>query len=108
LDVAQPDESIATLRIGYADGLPKSLAGGSGVVAIGDALCPIAGAIGMNMTMVRVPAGASAAPGHLGVLLGDRDGVRIDDVAAAAGSIPHALLTSLAHGIGVRRRGGRS
>ncbi len=106
LDVAQPDESIATLRIGYADGFPKSVAGGGGVVAIGDALCPIAGAIGMNMTMVRMPAGTSARPGDFGVLLGDRDCVRIDDVAAAAGTIPPARLTSLAHGIGVRRHGG--
>jgi len=107
-DVAQPGESIATLRIGYADGLPKSLAGAGGAVSIGDVLCPIAGAIGMNTTMVRVPAGSSVMPGDVAVIVGDREGVRIDEVAAAAGTIPHAILTSLANGIGVARRGASS
>jgi alanine racemase len=105
LDVAQPEERIVTLRIGYADGLPKSLSSGGGVAAIGDVLCPIAGAIGMNLTMARLPAGTDARIGDVAVLLGDREGVRIDDVAAAAQTIPHALLTSLANGIGVRSKG---
>jgi len=46
--------------------------------------------------------------GDVALVVGDRDGVRIDDVAAAAGTIPHALLTSLAAGIGVAVRGAPS
>ena len=103
-DVALPGESIATLRIGYADGLPKSLTG-EGAVTIGGARCPIVGAIGMNCTMVRVPANATVGAGDVATVVGEVDGVRIDDVAAAAATIPHALLTALARGMGVRRIG---
>ena len=100
-DVAQPGEVIATLRIGYGDGLPKSLAP-AGAVMLAGARWQIAGAIGMQCTMVRVPAGTDARIGDEATVVGDRDGVRIDDVAAAAGTIPHALLTSLAHGMSLR------
>jgi alanine racemase len=105
-DIAQPGESIATLRIGYADGLPRSLADGGGVALAGGTLCPVAGAIGMNCTMLRVGSNAPIALGDEATFLGDRDGVRLDDVAAAAGMVPHALLMSLANGIGVRHAGG--
>ena len=69
---------------------------------IGRARCPLAGAIGMNCTMARVPAGTPVAEGDEAVVLGNAEGVRLDEVAAAANTIPHALLTSLARGIGVR------
>lgn len=98
-DVAQPGEVIATVRIGYADGLPKSLGGGAGAFLIGPARCAIAGAIGMNTTMLRVPRDVVIRVGDEATVLGDVAGVRLDDVAAAAGMIPHALLTSLANGI---------
>lgn len=107
-DVASPGEIIATLRIGYADGLPKSLSSGAGVAFLAGALCPIAGAIGMNCTMIRMPEGSSVRAGDEAVLLGDRDGVRIDEVAAAAAMIPHAVLTSLARGIGAKRKSAAS
>jgi len=102
--VAEQGETIATLRIGYADGLPKSLSG-SGAVTIGAARCAIAGAIGMNTTMVRVPSGAHAAPGDEAIIVGSLPGTLLDEVASAASTVPHQLLGSLARGIGVRRIG---
>ena len=101
---AEAGETIATLRIGYADGLPKAL-GGSGAVVIGDARCSIAGAIGMNCTMVRVPAGAAVSPGDEAEIVGARQGLTLDDVAAAASTVPHQLLGALARGIRVRKIG---
>jgi alanine racemase len=101
---AEAGETIATLRIGYADGLPKALAE-SGAVLIGDVRCPIAGAVGMNCTMVRVPAGAAVSAGDEAEVIGARAGFSLDDVAAAASTVPHQLLGALARGIGVRKTG---
>ena len=104
-DAAHAGETIATLRIGYVDGLPKSLAGG-GAAFVGEMRCPIAGAIGMNCTMIRVPAGTAVSVGDEALIVGDHDGARLDDVAGAAGIIPHALLTGIARAMGVARVGG--
>jgi alanine racemase len=93
--VAKPGESIATLRLGYADGLPRSLSVG-GQVRINGERCPIVGAIGMNFTMVKVAYGVTVRPGDEALVLGEEDGVRIDEVAQRAGTIPHQLITSLA------------
>jgi alanine racemase len=102
--VAEQGETIATLRIGYADGLPKSLSAG-GAIRIGEARCAIAGAIGMNTTMVRVPADAHVSQGDEAIVIGAMPGTTLDEVAAAAATVPHQLLCSLARGMGVRRIG---
>jgi alanine racemase len=95
LNLAKPGESIATLRLGYADGLPRAVAGG-GVVLINGDRCPIVGAIGMNFSMVKLPYGSSIHPGDIASVVGDEDGIRLDQVAQRAGTIPHQLVTSLA------------
>jgi alanine racemase len=92
--IARPGESIATLRLGYADGVPRTLSGGQ--VRIKGERCAIVGAIGMNFAMVKVPYGVTVEPGDEALVLGDEDGVRIDEVAQRAGTIPHQLITSLA------------
>lgn len=102
--VAEQGETIATLRIGYADGLPKSLSA-SGAVFVDETRCSIAGAIGMNTMMARVPPGARVSQGDEAVVIGSRAGATLDEVAAAASTVPHQLLCSLARGIGVRRIG---
>jgi len=92
--IAKPGECIVTLRLGYADGLPRSLAIG-GQVRLHNERCSIVGAIGMNFTMIRVPYGITVRPGDEAVILGDEDGVRLDEIAQRAGTIPHQLVTSL-------------
>jgi len=96
--VAQPGQTIVTLRIGYGEGIPKTLAG-RGSVMIGGALCPIVGAIGMNFTMVAVPPEVDVSPDEEAVVVGDMPGVRLEDVAAAAQTIPHNLVTMFGSGI---------
>ena len=93
--IARAGEAVATLRLGYADGMPRSLAVG-GVVRLKDERCPIVGAIGMNFTMVKIPYGVTVRPGDIALVIGDEDGVRIDEMAQRAGSIPHQLVTSFA------------
>ncbi|MBV8171062.1 MAG: alanine racemase [Candidatus Eremiobacteraeota bacterium] len=92
--IAKAGECIVTLRLGYADGLPRSLAVG-GQIKLQNERCPIVGAIGMNFTMIRVPYGVTVRPGDEALVLGDVDGIRLDEVAQRAGTIPHQLITSL-------------
>ena len=90
-----PGETIATLRIGYVDGLPCTLADGGGAALVRGMRCRIVGAIGMQFTMVHVPPGVPVALGEEMTLLHDSEGMRLDDVARMARILPHQLVTAL-------------
>jgi alanine racemase len=102
LDVAQEGDAIATVRIGYADGMPRTFSD-AGVVVVRGAPCRIVGAVGMNFTMVRLAPEIrdTVRPGDDGIVLGDHDAVKIDDVANSAGVLPHQLITGF--GAALRR-----
>jgi alanine racemase len=103
IDSAQAGDAIATLRIGYADGLPRTFAHDA-VILVRDVRCRLVGAVGMNFTMVRLAPEIcdTVTPGDDGLVLGDADGVRLDDVAKSADVLPHQLITgfgaALRHG----------
>lgn len=99
--VAEPGQTVVTLRIGYGEGLPKSLAG-RGFVRLAGAQCPIVGAIGMNFTMVALPPNTNVEVGDEALLIGDAPGVRLDEVAEAAQTIPHNVLTMFGSGMPTR------
>ncbi len=91
--VAQAGEAIVTLRIGYGEGVPRSLSG-RGSALVGATSCPIVGTIGMNFTMLAWP--AEIKPPEVGdeaLLLADKTGLRLDEVARAADMIPHNVVT---------------
>lgn len=92
--------TIATLGIGYADGVLRSL-GGTGVVALGDKLVPIVGRVTMDMTMVDV-GDAPVAVGDVATVFGGA--VPLAEQARRAGTIAYELLTAL--GPRVERRYG--
>ncbi|MDQ6781105.1 MAG: alanine racemase [Candidatus Eremiobacteraeota bacterium] len=96
--VAQPGQTIVTLRIGYGEGLPKTLAG-TGHAVLQGSLCPIVGNIGMNFTMLLAPPAGSVQVGDEALLLGDVAGVRLDEVAATAQTIPHNIVTMFGSGM---------
>ena len=100
---------IATLPMGYADGLSRQLGGsneGGAVRLGGDVLvrgkrAPIVGAVSMDMTMVDVTDIAGAALRDDVVVLGAQDGplgrdaIGADEVAARSDTIPWEVLTSV-------------
>lgn len=96
--VALPGQTIVTLRIGYGEGMPKTLAG-RGSVLLAGVLCPIVGAIGMNFTMVAVPANLEVSPDDHAIVVGDVAGIRLEEVAAAARTIPHNVMTMFGSGM---------
>ena len=88
---------LATLGIGYADGLSIGASGieGRGAqVVVGDRPCPILGRISMDLTIVDVTdASPGLEAGAMVEVLGPHVGV--DDLGQAAGTIGYEILTSL-------------
>ena len=83
--------TIATLGIGYGDGLPRHL-GNCGQAEIGGAVHPIVGRVTMDLTMVNVDDQVVSC-GDVATLYGGL--VSLDDQARAAGTISYELLASL-------------
>lgn len=96
--IAQPGQTIVTLRIGYGEGLPKTL-GGTGQALLHGMLCPIVGNIGMNFTMLAAPASINPQPRDEALMIGNEAGVTLDEVAQAAQTIPHNIITMFATGL---------
>jgi alanine racemase len=96
--------TVATIAIGYADGLPRATGGAPGtrLVDLNGMLSPVVGRVTMDMTMLDVGE-AAPAPGDVATVYGGR--VSLDEQAAAAGTIAYELLTSLGSRVPRRYRG---
>jgi len=87
---------IATVATGYADGYLRHLSN-KGVGYIGDTKVPLIGRVTMDMLCFDV----SGLPqtmldnAEYITLLGDHDGIRVDDVANAADTIGYEILTRI-------------
>src|SRR2546421_278857 len=94
---AERDTTVATLAIGYADGVPRLLGRESAAsVLLNGARCPVVGRVTMDLTTVAVRDGR-AAPGDVATVIGDVDGQgnTLNQVAAWSGTLPHELLVGL-------------
>jgi alanine racemase len=91
--VAPRDMRVATLPIGYADGLSRLLSG-RGHALIRGRRVPIVGRICMDMTMVDVTQVPDVAIGDEAVLIGRQGGEEIaaDEVADLVGTISYEVL----------------
>jgi len=90
---------IAVVAVGYADGFLRSASASKGKsaaeVVVAGRRCPVAGRVSMDLFAVDVtslPEG-TVRRGDLATLIGD--GMSIDDLAAAMGTIGYELLTHL-------------
>lgn len=93
------DGRVATIAVGYGDGLPRS-AWPRGRVLFAGGVAPIAGRVSMDLTVVDVSALPDVATGDEVVLIGTQGGIRqtATDLAAACGTISYELFA----GIGTR------
>lgn len=94
--------TIATVGAGYADGIHRSLSRGGGIEVAGR-VCPIAGRVTMDLTMVDV-GDVPVAVGDAATIFGGA--VSLDQQAAAAGTISYELLTALGPRVERRYTGG--
>jgi alanine racemase len=87
---------IATVASGYADGYLRHLSG-KGVGYLGEHRVPLIGRVTMDMLcfdVTGVPESA-AHEGAMLTLLGDKAGIRVDEVAQAADTIGYEILTRI-------------
>lgn len=91
-DAADRERVIATLPIGYADGIPRALSNGVGRAYANGCYLPIVGRVCMDMLMVDAT-GVPLAVGDRVELLGRH--VTLESVAAACGTISYEVLTGL-------------
>jgi alanine racemase len=90
------ESRIATLPIGYADGL-RRLHSNNGRVLVRGHFAPIVGRVSMDLTIVDVTDVPGAEPGDEAVLIGERDGMRIyaEDLAEQIGTISYEIVTGI-------------
>ena len=86
------DKTIATVGIGYADGLSRKLSAGNGKMMINGKPAPIIGNVCMDMAMLDIT-GIEANEGDEVIVFGINPS--IDDIAVAAETIPYEILTSI-------------
>lgn len=88
---------IATVTIGYADGLPRSLSHGKGALLLCGQRAPIVGRICMDQLLADVSGLPTIYPGDIATLIG-RDGkehISAADLGDASGTITNELLSCL-------------
>ena len=88
---------IATLPLGYADGIHRVLSNRMEVL-IGGARCAQVGRVCMDQFMVEVPPGVHVRPGDEAVVVGAQGGeeVGMDDLARLAGTINYEMACGFA------------
>jgi alanine racemase len=87
---------LAVLAAGYADGIPHRLSNRGSVIVSGK-LCPIVGAVSMDLTSVDITAAPETQVGDAVTLLGSDGGITIDaqDIAKTAGTISYSVLCGI-------------
>jgi alanine racemase len=91
--IADAERVIATIDVGYADGLPRVLSG-HGYCAVLGAGIPIVGRVSMDLTTIDVTGLADGVKvGDWVELIGPQ--VPIEDVAELAGTNTYEILTGL-------------
>jgi alanine racemase len=101
---ARRSSVLATVGLGYTDGLMRALAG-RGAGAVGGTRAPIAGRVSMDLVTLDVTDVAEARVGANVEFIGDQ--VPLEEIAAAAGTASYEILTSLARRVPRRYEGAR-
>jgi len=100
------DTRVVTVPIGYGDGWPRALSS-RGEVLIRGRRYPMVGRVCMDQFMVDIGQGSAWNEDEV-VLVGSQAGetIRVEAVAAAAGTIPYEILVGLNERIPREYRGG--
>jgi alanine racemase len=91
--IAAPGAIIATVRIGYADGYPRSLGNGAGKMWVRGHMAPVIGSICMDMTMIDITGIPDVREGDEVVVFGNELSVR--QLAQWGQTIPYEILTGV-------------
>jgi alanine racemase len=91
------DTVLATVPLGYADGVTRRLSAAGGEVLIGGRRCPIAGTVTMDQITVDCGPDATVAPGDEVVLIGRQGGevITAADWASRLDTISYEVLCGI-------------
>jgi serine/alanine racemase len=94
---AEKTIKLATVTIGYADGIPRNLTGSGGMCIVNGVKVPIIGRICMDMLMLDVSEAGEVSAGDHATFIGKVGDVEIrcEEFAASAGSITNEILCRL-------------
>jgi alanine racemase len=90
--VAENDMTIAIVPIGYADGYPKELSNGVGVMIVKGKACPVVGKICMDMTMIDIT-GLEVSEEEEVIVYNSEN--NLNKISKAIHKSPYELLTSI-------------
>lgn len=91
-DISAHERTIAVIPVGYADGLPRMIGGGRGIVAVKGIRVPVTGNICMDMCMIDVT-GHDVAVGDEVEIFGKT--ISLQEVADQWETITHNVLTGI-------------
>ncbi|TAN63702.1 alanine racemase [bacterium] len=94
--ITKKSSIIATLPIGYGDGLPRALSN-KGEALINGKRAPIAGTICMDLTMCDVTGIPGVRAGDEAVIIGSQGGnsITVEEVAEKSGTISYEVLCGI-------------
>ncbi|MDP9402453.1 MAG: alanine racemase [Actinomycetota bacterium] len=104
------DSVVATVPLGYADGVPRRFSAMGGQALIGGRRLPIAGRVTMDQLLVDCGPDSGVAAGDEVVLLGRQGDERIDaaEWAERLGTVPYEILCAISTRVPRRYLGGGS
>lgn len=91
--IASSGMVIATVRIGYADGYPRSLGNGMGKMWVKGRLAPVVGSVCMDMTMIDITGIPGVEEGEEVIVFGNE--LSVNQLAHWAQTIPYEILTGV-------------
>lgn len=91
--VVKQDSLIATVRIGYADGLSRHMGNGRGKMFVKGKMVPIIGNVCMDMTMIDITGIANVSEGDEVEIFGKN--IPVSQVAEWMDTIAYEVLTSV-------------
>lgn len=93
---AERDSTIATLAVGYADGVPRNL-GTKAYVLLRGSRCPLVGRVTMDMFMVDVSNLHNPQLGEIATIIGSdgQESISLEQFSEWSGVISYELLTGL-------------
>ena len=86
---------IATINIGYADGLSRKAGNGNYYVCVKDQQAPIIGNVCMDMCMIDITHIPSVQVGAEAIIFGEKP--RVEQLATCLDTIPYEIFTSVSN-----------
>ncbi|HLO37167.1 MAG TPA: alanine racemase, partial [Lacibacter sp.] len=90
--ISQPS-TIATVRIGYADGYPRNLSNGKGYMLVNGKHAPVIGTVCMDMTMLDITGITDVREGDEVIVFGPN--LSVVEVAKQSQTIAYELMTGI-------------